>query len=88
MNQHNFPAWKFALKGTMKNKAIHWGASRGPDFSDIDVSNSCNITSDGFSCDVGFTYAKNPKSATDPFFTGSEDFTVKEFVVFEITIKR
>jgi hypothetical protein len=84
-NPHNCPAWKFALKGTMKDKAIHCTASRGPDFSDIDVSNRCNTTSDSFTCDVGLTYAHNTKSATNPFFTGSEDFIAKEIEGLEIT---
>jgi hypothetical protein len=84
-NPHNLPARKFALKPEKKDEANYCWSSWGPDFRDIAVSDNCNANTDSYTSNFGLSYANDTGRDGKTFFTGSEDFIVKEIEVFEIT---
>jgi hypothetical protein len=84
-NPHNFPARRFALKAEMKNKAVSCDSWCGPDFFDISVSNYCNENTDSTTADFGGSYTNDTGRDGSTFFTGCENFEVKEIEIFEIT---
>jgi hypothetical protein len=83
-NPHNFPARKFALKAEKKDHAIFCDSSLGPTLIDLEVSNNCNANTESSSF-LGFWAANDTRMEGRDVLTGSQDFTVKEIEVFEIT---
>jgi hypothetical protein len=88
-NPHNVPARRFALKAEMKNRAIACDSHTGPNFFDIRVFVYCNTCSldytSSHTIDFGANYTNDTGLAGRTFFTGAENFQVKEIEVFEIT---
>jgi hypothetical protein len=88
-NPHNVPARRFALKAEKKNEAIYCDSENGPDFNDITVKDNCNAGTDSYNSLFGERYTNDTGLGGEPpentFFTGSEDYQVKEIEVFEIT---
>jgi hypothetical protein len=83
-NPHDFPPTKFRLKSEKKDFAILCDSSRAAVFRDISVSDNSNTNAESFTRFFGRSY-NNPTDLDErTFFTGSEDFTVKEIEVFEI----
>jgi hypothetical protein len=83
-NPHNFPARKFRLKAEKQNQAILCSCSYGPCFWDISVSDNCNANAASSSF-LGRSYVNDTGLDGNTVLTGSENFTVKEIEVFEIT---
>jgi hypothetical protein len=83
-NPHNFPARTFALRAEMKHQAIYCCSSEGPHFYDIGVGDNCNANTASRTSHFGNSYANDTGLDGRHFFTGSENFTVKEIEVFEI----
>jgi hypothetical protein len=84
-NPGKFPARKFGLKANMKGEAIYCDSSLGPNFYDISVRDNCNADTGSSASSFGCRYANDTGLFGFTFFTGSEDFIVKEIEVFEIT---
>jgi hypothetical protein len=84
-NPHNVPARRFVLKAEKKHEAIRCHSNRGPYFWDIQVSSDCNVNTESNTYDFGDNYTNNTGLDRQTFFTGSEEFQVKEIEVFEIT---
>jgi hypothetical protein len=84
-NPHNFPARKFTLKAEKNGETIVCSPSGGPNFCDIQVSDDCDADSNSDASDFGDCYTNDTGVDGRTFFTGSEDFTVEEIEVFEIT---
>jgi hypothetical protein len=72
-----------------KESAICCNSRYGPDFNDMTVSDGCNANSHSYTYFFGRRYANDTgfggRSPNSTFFTGSENFQVKENEVFEIT---
>jgi hypothetical protein len=83
-NPHDFPPKKFALKAEGKHEAIVCGASRGPQFRDIAVSDNCNTNTSSWASNFGSWYANDTGQDWATFFTGSHFFKVTEIEVIEI----
>jgi hypothetical protein len=88
-NPHNFPPRRFALKAEKQNVAIRryflpGRAIYGPHFHDIFLFNDCNASTANRTSGFGTCYANDTGLDGKTFFTGSEDFQVKEIEVFEI----
>jgi hypothetical protein len=89
-NPHDVPPRKFALKEEKKEMAIRcdslWCAVFG---DEIGVSDFCNTNSESYTEFGTNSHDNNRVYANDvdfgSFFTGAEEFTVKEIEVFEIT---
>jgi hypothetical protein len=84
-NPHNFPARKFALRAEEKDEAIWCDSLCGPHFGDIHVSDDCNADTCSWTHQFGSSYKNDTGLDGETFFTGSENFRVKEIEVFEIT---
>jgi hypothetical protein len=84
-NPHNFPARKFVLMAAWKGRAIYCHPSCGPYFWGIVVVDNCNANPQNHTRHFGQYYANSTGLPEKTFFTGSEDFIVKEIEVFEIT---
>jgi hypothetical protein len=84
-NPHNVPARRFALKAEHKKEAIVCRPDWGPSFRDIYISNECNSNSNSNTEYFGLSYANDTGLYGTTFFTGSQQFKVKEIEVFEIT---
>jgi hypothetical protein len=86
-NPHNFPPRKFALKVEKKDKALSCCSSRGPWFYGpaIGIYDHCNAHTHNGTYLFSFAYTNDTGLDGNTFFTGSEDFKVKEIEVFEIT---
>jgi hypothetical protein len=84
-NPHNVTGLAFALNAEEKDTAIMCDSSWGPHFRDIGVSHNCNANTISYTTGFGHTYANDTGMDGETFFTGSEDFTVKEIEVLEIT---
>jgi hypothetical protein len=83
-NPYNVPAKRFPLISEKKHRAINCHAEKGPDFCDITVYSDCNVNEKSVTRDFGSTYV-NDSGLGPMFFTGSENFMIKEIEVFEIT---
>jgi hypothetical protein len=83
-NPHNLPARKFALKPKEMDEAICCSPSYGPHLGNISISNNCNANVNSRSC-LGEFYVNDTGLDGQTVFTGSQNFTVKEIEVFEIT---
>jgi hypothetical protein len=81
-NPHNVPVRRFALNTEKKNEAIGCDSERGPDFNDLAVRSYGPFGSFG---SFGLSYTNDTGLHGETFFTGSENFQVKEVEVFEIT---
>jgi hypothetical protein len=84
-NPHNIPARKFELRSERKHEAIYQDSTRGPCFYGLGVCNDCNTHSRNYVRDWGYTYINNTQLKPELFFTGSNQFQVKEIEIFEIT---
>jgi hypothetical protein len=84
-NPQNIQAKRFALKPTERHYAILCSSGWGPHFFDIAVSNKSNLNSNSYSRNFGSSYNNDTGIHGFRFFTGSEDFKVKEIEVFKIT---
>jgi hypothetical protein len=84
-NPHNFPARRFALKAENKGEAIRCDSLWGPYFRDIHVAHNCNANTDSVTWRFGSAYTNDTGLNGMTFFTGSDNFIVKEIEVFEIT---
>jgi hypothetical protein len=82
-NPHNSPARKFGLKAERKDRAIGCASSWGPHFSDIAVSDDCNVNAISFSR-LGVSYANDSGMDGRTVLTGLKPFTAQEIEVFEI----
>jgi hypothetical protein len=83
-NPHNIPARRFPLKSEMKHRAIRFVANWSPCFADIRVSDNCNTNTKSATY-LSYAYTNDTGLNSKTFFTGSENFQVKEIEVFEIT---
>jgi hypothetical protein len=87
-NPHNFPTTRFALKAEEKWRAIYCNSERGSGFGwrgcDIFVSDNCNTNTNSYTAYFGTSYVNNTGLNGRTFFTGSDQFQVKEIEVFEI----
>jgi hypothetical protein len=83
-NPHNFAARKFGLKAGPFYGAICCDCDDGPSFCDINVSNLCQRNSDSCTSGFGNSYINDTGLDGTTFFTGSENFQVKEIEAFEI----
>jgi hypothetical protein len=83
-NPHNVSPRKFALKSTKKDHAILCCSRSGPNFGDIYVCDQCNEKAESTTSTFGRSYKNDTKINDDRFFTGSNEFQVKEIEVFEI----
>jgi hypothetical protein len=83
-NPHNIPARKCTLKAGQKNWAIMCRSDWGPRLSEIAVSGNSNANTNSWT-HLGSTYNNDAGMDGKTFFTGSENFQVKEIEVFEIT---
>jgi hypothetical protein len=84
-NPHNVPAKRFALKVEEKNYALDCSIGCGPIFGkDIIVRTNCNANTNSHS-NLGSMYTNDTGLDGGTFFTGSQNFQVKEIEVFEIT---
>jgi hypothetical protein len=84
-NPHNVPARRFALKPKEKDQAINCFSDSGPHFCDIGIYDRCNTNSNSWTDHFGLVYTNDTGLDGPTFFTGSNDFQVKEIEVFEIT---
>jgi hypothetical protein len=75
----------FALKAEKKDQAIFCASSLSPTCSDIRIYDNCNANTDSWASHFGESYANDTGLDGRTFFTGSDNFTVKEIEVFEIT---
>jgi hypothetical protein len=82
---HNFSVRKLALKAERKNEAIVCDFERRPHFCDIRFFDNCNADTDGLTFFFRHSAAHDSGLAEKTLFTGSDNFTVKEIKVFEIT---
>jgi hypothetical protein len=82
---HNVPARRFVLKAEATNQAIWCNSRCGPHFWDIVVSGNCNANTLSVTYNFGNSYTNDTGLDGETFFTGSENFEVKEIEVFEIT---
>jgi hypothetical protein len=73
------------LKAKKKDEAIYCRSKCGPIFRDLSVADNCNANTDSSTSNFGHTYINDTRLDGDTFFTGSEEFQVKEIEVFEIT---
>jgi hypothetical protein len=83
-NPRNVSARRFALKDERKDEAICCDSNRGPDFSDMTIEDNCNANPESFTY-LGDRYTNDTGLNGKTFFTGSDEFQVKEIEVFEIT---
>jgi hypothetical protein len=85
-NPHNVPAQRFALNADKKDKAIWALGETGPHFGDIVVWGGCKERPEdtGHAAWFGDSYINNTGLKGSVFFTGSENFHVKDIEVFEI----
>jgi hypothetical protein len=83
-NPHNCPARKFGLNREKQGEAICCDSKQGPQFWDIGVYDRCNENSNSYTYNFGCSYNNDTGLDGDTFFTGAEDFRVKEIEVFEI----
>jgi hypothetical protein len=86
-NPHGVPPRKFALRKDKKECAIYCYAERCEHFDDIRVWNNCNTNGQSgtyIGTHWGNTIYEND-TCFEYFFTGAENFTVKDIEVFEIT---
>jgi hypothetical protein len=83
-NPHKVPARRFALKAEKKHQAICCYFLRGPHFFDIAVCDQCNANTSSSTSNFGSSYTNDTGLNGKTFFTGSDDFQVKEIEVFEI----
>jgi hypothetical protein len=92
-NPHNVAARRFALKAEKKESAIYCDECWGPCFCDIGVADLCHTNNKSYtwrsgiflSYRFGDTYTNNTGLDGKTFFTGSDQFQVKQIEVFEIT---
>jgi hypothetical protein len=83
-NPHGLPARKFPLKPEKKALTIWCPSDWGPCFGDISVHDNCNANTYSFTS-LGSSYTNSTGIEGKAFFTGSQNFTVNEIEVFEIT---
>jgi hypothetical protein len=79
-NPHNIAARRFALAAEEKHEAINCCSALGPAFGG--GYDNCSANAESYT-GFGGTYTNDPGLEGETFFTGSEDFTVKEIEVFE-----
>jgi hypothetical protein len=84
-NPHNVPARRFVLSAERDHYAIQRWSRCGPTFFDIGVSDKCNTSTDSYAGYFGQYYTNDTGLEDMTFFTGSQQFQVKEIEVFEIT---
>jgi hypothetical protein len=84
-NPHNAPARRFGLKAEWKGEAIGCHRNWGPYFCDIAAADNCDANTDSPTEFFGVSYNNDTGLDGTTFFTGSENFKVKEIEVFEIT---
>jgi hypothetical protein len=84
-NPHNLPARRFALKAEAMHRAIVCNSDWGPHLYDILVVNNCDANTDSYTSRFGSTYGNDTGEDGETFFTGSQQFRVREIEVFEIT---
>jgi archaellum component FlaC len=85
-NPHGVPSRKFALKADEKHQAIFCASNEGPHFgsNDMFVNANCNTNRNSFTQLAGCVCKYESDTAFEHFFTGAQEFTVKEIEVFEI----
>jgi hypothetical protein len=83
-NPHNVPARRFALKEDAIEKAIWCDSEGGPNFGDIGVFDNCNENQISGTYGFGYSYTNDTGLEGNKFFTGAQNFRVKEIEVFEI----
>jgi hypothetical protein len=85
-NPHGVPPRKFALRAEGKQRAICCNSAFCAHFDDIRVLDNCNANRGSYTkIGTRWSYcAYANDTAFGDFFTGAEDFTVKEIEVFEI----
>jgi hypothetical protein len=72
------------LKTGEKLEAICCHSDCGPHFCDIGVSDNCNANINSYAGRFGCSYTNNTRLDGTTFFTGSNEFKVKEFEVLRI----
>jgi hypothetical protein len=82
-NPHNIPARRFALNAEMKWRAIICDSEYGPWFGGMRVFDNCNTNTRSYTY-LGDTYTNDTGLDGAIVFTGSENFQITEFEVFEI----
>jgi hypothetical protein len=83
-NPHNVPAARFALKPKKKDEAIFCDSETGPNFTDIQVSDECNLDKNSYASNFGSCYTNDTGLDGKKFFTASQYFRVSEIEVFAI----
>jgi hypothetical protein len=84
-NPHNVAARRFPLKAEKKDEALYCDSGFGPCFCGIAVSDNCHIFTWSDTSHFGSCYINDTGLDSKTFFTGSENFKVKDIEVFEIT---
>jgi hypothetical protein len=84
-NPHNFPAWRFTLKGERKDYAICCYSTSGPKFDGLIVSDNCYAKSSSCAYDLNPIYAIDIGLDGYCFFASPGNFQVKDIEVFEIS---